>query len=337
MRPPGRRRATRAGMAAGLAAMTGGLLLAFPQERFPHDKHARLFPTCGSCHAGIAAGDTARFVSITPGDCAGCHDGAELDAIAWTGYERSASNLAFPHPTHVAALEMDCAVCHNLPDAETRMAVQRAVVGACLECHAPDAEDHLDLTAIECTTCHVPLAQVASLSVERIAGFPPPPIHDRSDFRTTHGSIAQAETADCAICHARESCERCHRNAERIAPIQALARDSRIAEIVAGGTGAGGRPMPPSHRQDWLARHGEQARERIEGCASCHVRSSCASCHGETDRPAPIERLPERRTRGPQGEAPQSRPPGPLLDPRHCLPGLPCRLRGRHRGPAARD
>ena len=56
----------------GLAGAAGGMLLSLGgQDRFPHERHAGLFPTCAGCHAGIAAGDTATFVSITPEDCGG--------------------------------------------------------------------------------------------------------------------------------------------------------------------------------------------------------------------------------------------------------------------------
>jgi hypothetical protein len=302
MRRPKRRAAIRgATVAAGLAAASGGMLLSFTgQDRFPHEKHAGLFPTCVGCHAGIAAGDTAAFVSIAPEDCAGCHDGVEIRRVDWAGPERRASNLAFPHPTHVTDLEMDCTACHNLPDAPVRMAVQRATVGACLECHAPDAEGHLDLAAIECSTCHLPLVQAASLPSDRIANFPRPANHDQPDFLLIHGPTAEAEGGDCAVCHGRESCERCHLNADRLAPITALASDARIAELVAGRSGEW--PEPASHKAaDWATRHGEWAREAIEGCANCHAQESCEACHGEAGQPAVIARLPERRPGGPQG------------------------------------
>jgi hypothetical protein len=283
--------------------LSGGVVWSVTrQERFPHDKHAGLFPTCVGCHDGIAAGDTATFVSITPEDCAGCHDGVDIPRVEWAGPQRQASNLAFPHPIHVADLEMDCAACHNLPEAEVRMAVQRAVPETCIECHAPDAEGHLDLAAIDCATCHVSLAQAASLPRDRIASFPRPASHDQPDFLLTHGPTAEAESQDCTVCHARESCERCHLNADRLAPIMALATDARIADLVAGR--AGEWPRPASHeRADWATQHAQWAREDIEGCANCHARESCEACHGEAG-PAVIARLPERRSSGPQGVIP---------------------------------
>lgn len=300
MKKPGRRAALRGAMAAaGLAAVAGGVLPSLiRQDRFPHERHAGLFPTCVGCHGGIAAGDTAAFVSVTPEDCASCHDGVELERVAWTGPEPRASNLAFPHPPHVD-LEIECVDCHNVPGAENRMAVQRAKADSCLECHAPDAEGHFDLAAIECSTCHLTLAQATRLPQDRIANFPRPAEHDRPDFLLVHGSAAEAGAGDCAVCHARESCERCHLNADRLAPITELEEDPRIAMLVAGRPGEW--PEPPSHdRPDWGWVHGESAREEIEECATCHARPSCAACH-VAGSVRLVDELPEPRPGGPQG------------------------------------
>jgi doubled CXXCH motif protein len=307
MSRPRRRAATRIALAAGgLAAVaTGVLSLLARQDDFPHAEHAGLFPTCQSCHAGIAADDTAAFVSITPEECAACHDGGELPAVAWAGYERPESNLAFSHVTHAAELReegtpaQDCVDCHATPGAEVRMAVQRPVAGTCLACHAPAAESHFDVAAIDCATCHRPLAATA-LASERIADLPQPDTHAREDFLFAHGAIAEAEGQDCSVCHARESCERCHLNADRLDPVAALPRDARVAALVVDRPGEW--PVPPSHREpDWLARHGAQARASIEGCANCHGADGCAACHMGDGRPAVIARLPSTAPGRPAG------------------------------------
>lgn len=308
MRRRGRRRALRGAIAAaGITALAVGVLPSLTrQDRFPHAEHAGLFPTCAGCHAGIEAGDTTAFYSITPEDCAGCHDGVELERVAWKGPERRASNLRFSHPAHAARIRargepaMDCAACHRAAGAEIRMAVQRAVVGSCLTCHAPGAKGHFDLAAVDCSTCHLPLAMAAGLTSERIAALPRPDDHARPDFLFTHGTTAEAQSQDCSVCHTRESCERCHLNADRLRPIVALAPDARVAQLVAGRPGEW--PAPPSHRDpEWRRGHGEWARKDIEGCANCHARSGCEVCHMGEDRPAVIARLPELRPGGPRG------------------------------------
>ena len=67
------------GVTAGLLLGAGIVLVPGRQEGFPHAEHAGLFPTCVGCHAGVAAEDAARMVSVGPEDCAVCHDGARLD------------------------------------------------------------------------------------------------------------------------------------------------------------------------------------------------------------------------------------------------------------------
>ena len=69
---------------------------------FPHARHARLFPTCEGCHAGIYHGDTARVMPSTT-VCAQCHDGNDLPVVAWSGFTPVANNLTFTHAGHLAA------------------------------------------------------------------------------------------------------------------------------------------------------------------------------------------------------------------------------------------
>ena len=52
-------------------------------DTFPHARHANLFTTCASCHAGIASGDTATGWPA-PELCAGCHNGDLVRPVTWT-------------------------------------------------------------------------------------------------------------------------------------------------------------------------------------------------------------------------------------------------------------
>jgi len=80
------------------------------------------------------------------------------------------------------------------------------------------------------------------------------------------------------MCHARESCARCHVNASSLPQITALARDARIASLVAGK--AASYPTPEDHRNPAFAdAHGAAARRDIARCGTCHARASCATCH----------------------------------------------------------
>jgi hypothetical protein len=89
---------------------------------FPHARHAGLFPTCATCHAGIATGDAARtFPTATA--CAGCHDGTVRARIAWTPPVRTGLGmLTFTHLAHVkAAGDVECESCHALAGPAARM------------------------------------------------------------------------------------------------------------------------------------------------------------------------------------------------------------------------
>ena len=63
------------GGSAGVAALR--------QDPFDHEEHAKLFPGCENCHAGIT--DPARSVWPTAESCASCHDGTVEKQVTWRG------------------------------------------------------------------------------------------------------------------------------------------------------------------------------------------------------------------------------------------------------------
>lgn len=298
------KRRVAAGLLAGLGL--GAAVFSIAQDdEFPHERHAGLFPTCVGCHAGVESGDSSRMVSITPEECANCHDGVELREVSWAGPSPEPSNLAFSHPEHISEIAdqgrapLECGDCHRVPGGETRMAVARPVAETCLGCHAPGATEHYAYDEVRCETCHVPLTAAADLPASEIAEFPQPRNHATEEFLRTHGADASAEASGCAVCHARESCERCHLDAESQPAIAGLAADVRIAALVADRPGEW--PEPASHQQeDWAVTHQQEARRDITACATCHTRESCATCHGEGS-PAVAAALAAARPGGPQG------------------------------------
>src|SRR5690606_219934 len=110
---------------AGWFGGRGGLAFAQPpaEQSFPHARHARLFPTCQGCHAGIERGDTDTYYP-TPALCANCHDGVERRAVRWQGPSSAPTNLRFSHPVHIresgrAGEPVPCMSCHGVDGAGT--------------------------------------------------------------------------------------------------------------------------------------------------------------------------------------------------------------------------
>lgn len=247
---------------------------------FPHLTHERLFPVCEGCHAGQVTGDPAALFP-QPADCARCHDGSRAARVDWQPRGARATNLRFSHALHLqltgrSGESGSCQSCHAAAVGEpSRMNIGSARPEQCMTCHEHAADTHLDRDR-DCSRCHVPLAATdAALDVERIAQFPQPADHDRPEFVLTHGAVANATS--CAVCHARESCERCHANAGRVDLITRLARDTRVARLSAGRPPA--YPRPASHDRDWALRHGPDARTGTLQCSNCHTQSSCTGCH----------------------------------------------------------
>jgi predicted CXXCH cytochrome family protein len=280
-------------LAGSLALVAAAVVAALPGQRFPHEAHERLFPVCEGCHAGVLSG-VAEELYPDPASCLQCHDGVREPEVEWSAPRRRASNLRFFHPDHrqlvAAAGEAEsCGTCHVGPGAPSRMAVEGPQPVFCLQCHAHEAPEHLAASA-DCASCHLPLAAATELPVERVALFPRPPSHEAPDFLLAHAPGAQ-QLATCAVCHARESCERCHANADRLAEVTALPRDARVALLERGREPV--YPLPPSHlAAGWGWGHGDAARSEPERCSNCHTQPSCQGCHAAGPALAVIAQLP---------------------------------------------
>ena len=271
---------------------------------FPHQRHAKLFPTCSGCHAGIATGDSASMYP-PPALCARCHDGTVERRVSWSTPSRPATNLKFSHTVHERSSTrhgdtLACASCHSLPEQRTTwMAVAAPRPSACFSCHEHRTTSHFAETN-PCTRCHVPLVRAAALSAAAVAGLPRPRSHDAPDFLFTHAPSDAAAGARCATCHARESCERCHVNAGLLPAITALERDPRVAQLAASRTAV--YPVPRSHRQaSWSFGHAAAARGNVSSCANCHAQSSCTACHIGSGGAATIGKLPRAEPGKAQG------------------------------------
>jgi hypothetical protein len=287
----------RAGPAVALGFLVGGALFAAPlvdrapEARFPHEKHARVFPLCTTCHAGVV--EPGQPMWPEPIRCASCHNGVVKPRVTWEPrVGPRPGNRRFTHQNHDRAVSVrnpadsalirNCSACHNQAGTP-RMAVRNAVVGQCLSCHGLK-EPHVDVPSQACATCHVRLTDAPGLTRADIARFPRPSSHDAPDFRLGgHGRLARVVgraageigiAASCATCHSRNLCIACHVNAPESPVIAALAFDERAPAY------ATSQPKPPSHAAPgFLRAHGREAQRSTATCAVCHARESCASCH----------------------------------------------------------
>lgn len=289
--------------AAGLIAVATGSGVAAATmlpgaEQFDHEQHARLFPSCTSCHAGVQTGSTPWPAAIT---CTTCHDGTVERRVSWAPpAELPRTNLRFDHRHHANELlrrgsvrpdsAWRCATCHIRPGAPW-MKISLAVNQSCLACHGITTQ-HLAAPDTACATCHVPLARATRLTREDVAGFHEPPSHREPGFGGSgHGRLATAQraqgqpvAASCATCHARDFCLQCHVNAPETPAIQALAADARSAAIAAT------LEEPASHREPGFAELHGRGIGTGATCATCHTRESCLTCHAGS-APRPIMQL----------------------------------------------
>jgi predicted CXXCH cytochrome family protein len=273
--------------------------LAGADERFDHEKHAKLFPLCISCHEGIETGDQAAQFP-TAASCANCHDGKVERKTDWTAPHRTATNLKFDHPDHFAeAKDAECQSCHAREGSKQRMSVARARAETCIACHnkdKPAAGPVVHLAAgNDCTECHRPLRDARNLSRARIGAFPEPPSHKTAVFMEQHARTTVNEAATCATCHTVESCSRCHANAKDVKVIASLGSNEIITGLVASKKAV--YPTPASHlKAGFTDKHGALAEANSQSCSNCHTRESCQQCHSGNVGADQIARLAVRNT-----------------------------------------
>ena len=270
------------------------------QDKFNHAQHAKLFPVCTTCHAGIQSGDKTTIFPA-PTDCARCHDGKRQDKIDYKQPAMTQSNLKFDHVDHAANLEgtkdNDCLTCHAKATPKKWMNVGRAAPETCIACHNNNRKItgpvvHLAMNN-DCRMCHVALKDAQWLPQQRIAAFPKPPSHDANDFLAQHKTTTVAGAAKCATCHTQESCSRCHANAANVKVITALGSNAKVASIVADKKPL--YPKPADHTQkNFRVLHGELASASVETCSNCHTRNSCQTCHSGSSAADALARLPVR-------------------------------------------
>ncbi|HVO34034.1 MAG TPA: cytochrome c3 family protein [Gemmatimonadales bacterium] len=237
---------------------------------------------CQRCHARA---DSLPFMDVgraDPARCLGCHG------------EGAPSHLAQTQclPCHVSLHEAkgltaaDIAGFPKPPSHDSTWVLshkQAAQGGTCAVCHAQNF----------CASCHVNAASVSaidSLAVDqRVASlvrgvrrtYPRPPSHLARDWDQGHGAAARASVAECANCHAQESCYGCHRLEERVPPARLL--PSRASGAAYGVDLAGLRPA--DHLPDQLLRHRVTAAAGDVTCNRCHTQRYCASCHDAAKAP----------------------------------------------------
>jgi Cytochrome c7 and related cytochrome c/Doubled CXXCH motif (Paired_CXXCH_1) len=260
-------------------------------DSFNHLKHAKLFPTCNACHAGVTTGELSAEMP-PPSSCTACHDGTIQKRVTYEAPRPRLDFLRFAHRDHAAQVDSsgrDCQTCHALRPGGAWMDVRRATPESCQSCHTHRATAHLAPDS-RCATCHVPVARTRTLTAVHLAELPQPPSHTAERFLVNHGARTEVEAAQCATCHARESCARCHVNAADVAGINGLLPDARFAAMLRGK--AATYLTPDDHRADaWASAHGRVADARR--CAACHARPSCTVCHTGTTGQSVIRQLPD--------------------------------------------
>ena len=93
---------------AGASPLVGRLT----RDRFDHEVHKDLFPSCLSCHAGITSATAPTDPGVWPAIsvCATCHDGTIEERVDWVPPPPPRTNLRFTHPEHAQRHRMNAGI-----------------------------------------------------------------------------------------------------------------------------------------------------------------------------------------------------------------------------------
>jgi hypothetical protein len=274
---------TAPGIAARLLiglALMGGAWWGAPEPQFDHEKHARVFPDCVGCHAGIL--DPGKSIYPAAQVCESCHDGEVKKQVDYQQPTSPPSNFRFTHTDHFQKSAhrfpgdsaVRCQDCH-IPTGAAWLTVRRTIQPQCFGCHGIRTA-HFAAPDTACGVCHLALAEARGLPETRIAKFDKPDTHRDPEFPAAsgHGKLAKGGDQSCAICHARDFCAQCHVNAPEVNSIQALAPDPRSLALHVD------LKAPASHQKgSWGSRHASAAQAASANCVFCHTQESCATCH----------------------------------------------------------
>jgi hypothetical protein len=233
---------------------------------FPHEKHVGLFP-CAACHAGVSQPGGDPFPD--PTFCGACHDGSIQVEIDWTAPDpRPQTNPRFDHATHIEAAGNECADCHAV-------AGELPVAEQCRDCHGR-AEGLKSGSVVHgtefrnrhasdaaaapetCGSCHI---RADCLECHRPDPGSGSPGYHAANFLSEHATAAYTRSLSCSDCHnVRSFCAACHEQAGLTS---------------AGGIGAGYHDA----KDDFIAGHGQAARQSLESCVACHSENDCLRCH----------------------------------------------------------
>ncbi|HNN94607.1 MAG TPA: cytochrome c3 family protein [Pseudomonadota bacterium] len=237
-----------------------------------------LLPTeaaCRGCHPierSRPFGPIFAANSAPPSACATCHVGfpsqpaldgqpsiaAGVDpATLIARVDLPPPALQFNHRLHIEK-QLPCATCHgDLSQVDLATREQLPTMALCLRCH-DGSRRGAGRAADRCATCH-PAQPGGLLQVQLASGVLRPSgglrgdDHAATDFRQSHGRVAQSGPDYCSNCHRESYCLRCHNAAAKPFDL---------------------------HGGNYIARHAVDARRNQPDCSTCHRQQSfCLGCH----------------------------------------------------------
>jgi hypothetical protein len=233
-----------------------------PHLKFNHKAHLQQGIGCERCHGSMKDVDLATRENSLPimATCIDCHDGKQASSQCKTCHisepdGRIDTDLPTGKLVPAGWYFMDA---HDDDWLNSHRAVASLGEGNCETCH----------TQKECLDCHNGVKK-------------PLKVHP-NNWVLQHSNAGRKNDPDCTSCHRSQTfCVDCHQStgvsnevATRQGPRMKFHPDGWVEGDVDGDVKM--KVRGPNH-------HGFQAERNIRACASCHLETTCISCHATLD------------------------------------------------------
>lgn len=213
--------------------------------------------TCANCH-GMPMPHPAGFRKAHAGAaranrklcdrchtrqyCSDCHTGSRPASHNTPGWASAA------HGKPASKNQANCLACHKQQYCQSCHSMARPASH-----RAKDfISTHGTADRAKCTTCHK-----SGKFCQDCHSTKRPPSHDAT-WVATHGKAASAGKSNCAYCHNRTLCGKCHSS---------------------GGV------KPSSHNETYIMGHAKPAKANLRACGMCHTAELCNGCHKAMNKP----------------------------------------------------
>ncbi|MCX6152258.1 MAG: cytochrome C [Ignavibacteriales bacterium] len=242
--------------------------------KFSHAVHSEA-TDCKGCHSKVSDSKSLNDRLLPDHtECSQCHDVQDEKTCNTCHFDnkfeplnQTKSQMIFNHSFHINEKKMECEICHTgLKEVDYSFKAVKAMpqMETCYQCH----NNEQGIATNECEACHLSTANLI------------PQNHQTSNYKKTHKFAAEANDANCAMCHDNNSCAGCHVGTNMLTE-KNTAKDFYAPYSPHNFVdGTKQQKITRVHDLNFTYTHGIDLKGKESECQTCHqAETFCAECH----------------------------------------------------------